>query len=304
MLSGVEIRSSGDITLGADWNMVNSAAGGETGVLTLRAGGNLNINNNLSDGFKSASAAYASLGASPEAAQPLQADSVRGGRSWSYNMVAGADMLSADVTATLASDTKGDVNLAAGKLVRTGSGDIRMAAGRDIDLKSNTSVVYTAGRQSAPLAGFTQPVATQRAWFTEGGGDIEMAAGRDVKGVASTQLYSNWLYRQGRVGGDGNTYTGGDQTAWWVRFDQFAQGVAALGGGDVSVSAGNNVGNLSASAPTQGRVNSATASNGKRAARNRLLAPACKAPSMPRPPAPKCCKHSPPPSRWTVHRWW
>ncbi|MBA4263320.1 MAG: filamentous hemagglutinin, partial [Comamonadaceae bacterium] len=125
MLSGVEVRSSGDITLGADWNMLNSAAGGEAGVLTLRAGGNLNINNNLSDGFSHATA-FAS-GTTPAT---LQASTVRGGRSWAYNLVAGADMASAKVLATQASETSGDVTVAAGKLVRTGTGDIRMAAGR------------------------------------------------------------------------------------------------------------------------------------------------------------------------------
>ena len=262
IVSGTEVRSTGDITLGpvvsqantasTDWNLKDSAAGGEAGVLTLRAQGNLNINSNLSDGFLTATAPYTGT------ASPLVDRNLRGGESWTYRLVAGADAGAANPMATNTNGT-GDLNLAAGKLVRTGRGDIRMAAGRDIDLKSNTSVVYTAGRQAEALAGFANPVASQRAFFTDGGGNIDMAAGRDVKSLASTQLYSNWLYRQGRVGSDGDTYTSGDQTAWWVRFDQFAQGVAALGGGDVSVRAGNDVSNVSASAPTQGRVNAATA---------------------------------------------
>lgn len=258
IVSGSEVRSTGDLALGngtaaTDWNLKDSAAGGEAGVLTLRAQNNLNINSNLSDGFLTATAPYVSN------ASPLVDGNLRGGQSWTYRMVAGADVGAANPMTTNTAGT-GDLNLAAGKLVRTGSGDIRMAAGRDIDLKSNTSVVYTAGRQSAPLAGFTNPVASQRAWFTEGGGDIEMTAGNDVKGVASTQLYTNWLFRQGRVGSDGDTYGSNDQTAWWVRFDQFNQGVGALGGGDVTVRAGNNVSNLSASAPTQARTSAATAS--------------------------------------------
>lgn len=48
---GVEVRSAGDITLSKDWNLGVSRAGGEPGMLTLRAGGNLKINSNLSDGF-------------------------------------------------------------------------------------------------------------------------------------------------------------------------------------------------------------------------------------------------------------
>lgn len=263
IVSGSEVRATGDLTLGpvvsqantasTDWNLKDSAAGGEAGVLTLRAQGNLNINSNLSDGFLTATAPYTSNNS------PLVDRNLRGGQSWTYRMVAGADAGAANPMTTNAAGT-GDLNLAAGKLVRTGSGDIRMAAGGNIDLKSNTSVVYTAGRQANALTGFINPVASQRAFFTEGGGDIEMTAGNDVKGVASTQLYSNWLFRQGRLASDGETYATGDQTAWWVRFDQFQQGVATLGGGDVTVRAGNVVSNLSASAPTQGRTAAATAS--------------------------------------------
>jgi hypothetical protein len=67
-------------------------------------------------------------------------------------------------------------------------------------------------------------------------------------------LYSQWLYRQGAV----NSVTGAfdKQPAWWVRFDQFQQGVGALGGGDVSVIADGAVKDLSVSVPTQGRTRS------------------------------------------------
>ena len=44
ILSGVEVRSSGNLTLGADWNLINSRAGAEPGVLTLRAAGSLLLN--------------------------------------------------------------------------------------------------------------------------------------------------------------------------------------------------------------------------------------------------------------------
>lgn len=270
VVAGVEVRSAGDMTLGADWNLASSQPFNDAGVLSLRAAGNLNLNNALSDGFKTALPAYATLGADPEAANPLLANTVRGGRSWSYNLVGGADLGSADVTATQTSTTQGDVRLAAGKLVRTGTGDIRVAAGRNVELASNTSVIYTAGQRAAGLSDFTGPSATvrpqdPRAYFTEGGGDVRIEARNDVLGARSGQLYSEWLWRVGRLGADGQSYatdtpssqvnTG--QTAWWVRFDQFQQGVGTLGGGSVSVSAGRDVRNLSLSAPTQGRMNSA-----------------------------------------------
>lgn len=250
VLSGVEVRSTstGDMTLSADWNFKDAAAGGEAGVLTLRAGGNLNINNNLSDGFSTATKLD---GANPAA---LQDATVRGGKAWSFNLVAGADANSADVMNTRAG--AGDLTLAAAKLIRTGSGDIRMAAGQDIVLKANTSAVYTAGTRYTPAAGFAVPALAQ---FSQGGGDIVMSAQRDVLGVASAQLYSNWLFRQGKLGADGVSYVANAQPAWWVRFDKFEQGVATLGGGNVNITAGGKVSNLSASAATQGYTTSAVA---------------------------------------------
>lgn len=237
VVEGVEVRSAGNITLGADWNLAGSRPGGNAGQLTLRSAGNLNLNNNLSDGFNVATPLN---GANP--ATLLSDD------SWGYRLVAGADTASADVMAVNAAGT-GSVTVAAGKLVRTGTGDIRFAAGRDVVLASNTSVVYTAGKAAPALAGFTTP---SNAQFSAGGGDLELSARGNISGARSTQLYSNWLFRQGRLDATGAAYT--TQPAWWVRFDQFQQGVATLGGGNVTVRSGGNVSNLSASAATQART--------------------------------------------------
>ncbi|MEP6605574.1 MAG: filamentous hemagglutinin, partial [Nitrosospira sp.] len=49
--AGVEVRSAGDLTLSENWNLGTSRAGGEPGMLTLRTAANLNLDNNLSDGF-------------------------------------------------------------------------------------------------------------------------------------------------------------------------------------------------------------------------------------------------------------
>lgn len=245
IISGVEVVSAGaSMTLGADWNLNASRAGGEVGVLTLRAAGDININSNLSDGF-SAATPYGS-GTIPS--------TLSAGDSWSYRMVAGADQTAAN---RLAVSSEKDFTLAAGKLIRTGTGDIRIAAGRDIKLASKSSVIYTAGSTAGAVAGFTKPAANNlRAAFSRSGGDVSLVAGRDVLGTASTQLYSDWLYRQGTLSSDGASYT--TQPAWWVRFDQFQQGVGALGGGDVTITAGGMVKNLSASTPTQGRMASST----------------------------------------------
>ncbi|RJP70076.1 MAG: filamentous hemagglutinin N-terminal domain-containing protein [Comamonadaceae bacterium] len=239
--AGVEVRSTGDMTLTNDWNLSTSRAGGEPGVLTLLAQGNLKLDSNLSDGFN---VATASSGTAPA--------TLLAGDSWSYRLVAGADGTAADPLAVKAGST--DLTLAAGKLVRTGTGDIRMASGGNIVLADNRSVVYTAGRRADAVNGFVVPANAQ---FSQGGGDVSLAALGDVSsGKRSTQLYSNWLFRQGRLNADGSAYS--LQPAWWVRFDQFQQGIGALGGGDVSITAGGKVDNVSASTPTQARMAAAS----------------------------------------------
>lgn len=241
LLSGVEVRSTGDMTLASDWNLSSSRAGGEAGVLTLLAEGNLKLNSNLSDGFNVATALNGTAPAT------LLADD-----SWSYRLVAGADASAANPLAVKAGSA--DLTLAAGKLVRTGTGDIQMASGGDIVMGDNKSAVYTAGRRADAISGFATPANAQ---FSQGGGDVSLAALGDIRSSKrSTQLYSNWLFRQGSVNADGSAYN--TQTAWWVRFDQFQQGVGALGGGDVSLKAGGEVVNVSASTPTQARMASAT----------------------------------------------
>lgn len=248
VLNGVEARSTGAMALGADWNLSSSRAGGQAGVLTLLAGGALNLNNNLSDGFN---VATATNGANPAT---LLAD-----KSWSYRLVAGADATAANPMAV--GSTAADLSVAAAKLVRTGTGDIAMAASGDIELLATTSAVYTAGRLTTPVAGFVVPSGAQ---YSSQGGDVFLEAQGNINGVASAQLYSNWLYRQGALNTDGVTYR--LQPAWWARFDKFQQGVATLGGGDVDLRAGGDVNNVSASAATQGYT-TATSTNAAAAVR-------------------------------------
>lgn len=250
LLSGVEVRSAGDLTLASDWNLGSSRAGGEAGALTLRAAGNLRLNSNLSDGFSHATPFTTTTGTTPAS---LLADD-----SWSYRLAGGADLAAADPLAVVRHS--GDVALAAGKLVRSGTGDIRVAAGRDIRLADNKAVIYTAGRAATALDGFGNPPLNAHAKFSERGGDVSLAAMGDIVGAPSAQLFNNWLFRQGRLNTDGSAYAA--QPAWWVRFDQFQQGVGALGGGDVRISAGGRIENVAASTPTQARMASAIPDDG------------------------------------------
>jgi hypothetical protein len=252
VLSGVEVSATGDLTLASDWNLSTARAGGEAGVLTLSATGNLNINSNLSDGFSHATpCTTAACNATNPSPATLLAD-----ESWSYRLVAGADQGAANPLSVIRNESGGNVALAAGKLIRTGTGDIRVAAGGNIELKDNKAAIYSAGRAAGALANFTDPAGAQ---FSQGGGDVSLAALGDITSLKrSQQLYSNWLFRQGKLNSDGTAYETDLQPAWWVRFAQFQQGVGALGGGDVSLVAGGKVENVSASTPTQARMASST----------------------------------------------
>ncbi len=266
VLSGVEVHSTGDLTLGEDWNLKDLRDNGEAGVLTLVAEGNLNINSNLSDGFSHATSFKS--GTTP-------AD-VLAGNSWSYRLVAGADSTAVNPLAVKSGDK--DFTLAAGKLIRSGTGDIRIVSGHDIRLGDNKAAIYTAGRLADPVAGFITPpgptsAAVNFAQFSQDGGDVSLAAMGNVVGEPSAQLINNWLFRQGQLDEATQQYLyrktptetnpAGEltaiqtQPAWWVRFDQFRQGVGALGGGDVTIHAGGNVENVAAVAPTQARMGSA-----------------------------------------------
>ena len=114
------------------------------------------------------------------------------------------------------------------------------------------------------------------AQYCMAGGNVSITAGENIErktlsnsGLiddSSRQLPNNWLYRRGLVGPDGTfgkvtigsgflAYT--DQSAsttWWVDFSNFFQGVGALGGGNVTISAGHDVSNVDAVIPTNARA--------------------------------------------------
>lgn len=244
--AGIEARATGDITLANDWNLHGWRAGGEPGLLTLRAGGDINVNASLSDGFTS-----------------LTATTVGSGESWGYRIVAGSDTAAADPLALAAPADlggKGNLTLAAGKMIRTGAGSIDIAAGGNITAGAN-AVVYTAGTAGAtiPVAEFAAIHASGNASFPTRGGDLSLVAQGDITFQRNSDYtVVDWLWRQGRLQADGtlgNTANGNaNNTAWWINFPQFKDGVGALGGGDVTVTAGDDISGLSVSAPTNARL--------------------------------------------------
>ena len=138
-------------------------------------------------------------------------------------------------------------------MIRTGTGSIELAARRDIALESAQSVIYTAGRPGSAVDGFNNPTGSPAPIFPNQGGDIGIDAGGDIRAAGSTQLVSEWLFRDAKRTGP-SALRPNPQTAWWVRFDQFQQGIGALAGGDVTLKAGGDLENVSAVIPTNARL--------------------------------------------------
>ncbi len=253
---GVEVQASGALTVAADWALNLARPGGEAGILTLRAAGNVAINGSLSDGFVNATAT-AALGTDAKA--------------WSYRIAAGADLSSADPLAVRdAAAGSGSITIAANEFVRTGAGSIELAAAQDLRLAAGSStaapgLVMVAGTRwtgleaDAAHALFSGHAASNRPSFTVRGGRLEVNVGRDVVAPAATQLINNWLWRTGIPGttiADTGLYASTSQLAWWAEFSRFRQSLGAFGGSAVRVRAGQDILNLQAMAPTTGWADS------------------------------------------------
>ncbi|WP_296556862.1 filamentous hemagglutinin family protein [Pigmentiphaga sp.] len=270
--AGVEIVADGDLALDTDWNLYEDFAAARGGSLTLRAGGNLVIGGHLSDGFDRAG----------------RDGALQDTDAWNLSLVAGADLSAADTLALrpqalIAADSgsvivgtadtdPGEGDNGAGKLVRTGTGDLTVRAGRDIRLAHRQSVIYTAGRRDpSTWDDFT----TARAGAVYGieGGNLDIAARGSVSAEPSGQRFVQWLNRQGAVNAEYyfGDYLGGEygelpdgsygpirrpaeQSSWWIDYGMFEQGVGALGGGNVSVDAGGDLANLVVALPTNMRM--------------------------------------------------
>ncbi|UPJ52707.1 filamentous hemagglutinin family protein [Bradyrhizobium sp. 200] len=155
----------------------------------------------------------------------------------------------------------------AATMVRTGTGDINIAASGDIQLKGGASI-YTAGRRDlAVLNDFTTAPAS--AAYGVGGGHLRIALDGNIDVTLPTdrsqmQHYTEWLKRQGAVDTPSYLFTPvwqsgrpdrpAEQSSWWIDYTNFQRGVGALGGGNVGISAGGDLNNLTVAVPTNGRV--------------------------------------------------
>jgi len=258
--------SNGDLIVGdantTVWNLDswNQGLGAPVSV-TLRAAGNLIFNASLSDGFASGGTTGVSgwtFGGGGAAGDSTVYD-VTG----SYRLTAGADLSSANPLAVVAQSvaSPGAANAAAqsggyliaphtgnlivtpGSIIRTGDGNIDIAAGGDVLLGLNasanpqpggptytydnfgnlsipaataplTSAIYTAGVPSVlnasqnalfQLSPNNNGPSAYTASFGYGGGNLNVSATVDVQSAPSAEVPTAWLYRRGSLAQDPST---------------------------------------------------------------------------------------------------
>jgi hypothetical protein len=172
------------------------------------------------------------------------------------------------------------------QVIRTGSGDIEINAGRSVQLLNQFSSIYSAGTraQDATLGGTFDPPSLSQAGgtgslgaiqqnypalYSSAGGNVSVQARENIErngNAVTRELVNNWLYRRGTVNQAGQFDvtgfgTGIGSTTWWVDFSNFFQGVGALGGGNVSLTAGRNITNVDGVVPTNARASKGTLAN-------------------------------------------
>ena len=274
--NGVEIVSAGDMQVKGDslyggWNLTHfgddgrpmAQASGSPVNLTLRAAGNLMVTGSISDGFSPAGAAPPQ--SNYEAMQIVPAAITLTGEGSRIRLVGGADLTAANAMATASSDKSGDVIIGSANadvIVRTTTGTIEAAAGRDVTFVNRRAAIYTTGKSVADsnLPGYVGSRLAIEAYlnvgevaqtpFRDGGGSISIKAARDVLGASGlpTQYATEWLWATG------DAFRTGGAPMWYSRYDYFNQGIATFGGGNVSVQAGRDARNVEVSAATSGYV--------------------------------------------------
>jgi len=176
-------------------------------------------------------------------------------------------------------------------VIRTGSGDLELIAARDYR-QDSAFAVYTAGGalpadqvpevgrpDGGDLDGYdsyesSAAVTDVQAGFLTGGGDVLVSAGRDLIGHSSGDLpTSRWLWAD-------DAPASGEQAAWWIHSGTYAasdptqgftdpvlavfQGIGALGGGNVTLSAGRHLGANRDQTNVNGGLNVAVGASGWR----------------------------------------
>jgi filamentous hemagglutinin family protein len=242
--TGIELQDAnpGDALALSSLDLSQYSTQGQVINVAVRAAGSINIDGTISDGFTTSSVGG---GAAATVLTNLP--------SGSLAFVAGADLSSADPLSVLVNSAAA-LTLAPTAIVRTGTGDIDLAAAGDLVFQSalrGGAAVYTGG-----LAGVTaQPMGRSERLgsFPTDGGNVVLTAGAAVVGAPFTDptwdggnfSVSGWQPR-GLVTPTASAGQAPGPAQYGVNFDEFDWNVGALGGGDVTVLAGGAVSYLSA----------------------------------------------------------
>jgi filamentous hemagglutinin family protein len=303
MRAGIELQSPGDLTLSGPWDLTNASnaanggwyIGTTPGVVTLRAAGTLDIRATL--GLPNPTTVLTS-------SQLYAPETIPTTQTWSIQLSGGADFTSAnrlavkplsqlattgDVTLTVVPSGTGTASVAStGEQVRvrTGTGDIEVAAGRDFKFVNTTiatgdqlsrdlingsrAAIYTTGTPIIdPTTGL--PLVDTNGGgnrFLNNGGDVRIYAQRDADGFNLDNVkVSGWStsapdvtfnqINQPFVGDWLRRTTSSfqqDASGWWVDRRLFSGGIGSFGGGDISIAAGRDVNRLSAMNVSSARV--------------------------------------------------
>lgn len=169
------------------------------------------------------------------------------GAASTLRFVAGADLASANPLSTVAGSAA-NLALGAGALVQTSTGELDLVAANNVTFAAGASA-YTTGNpinatpQTITLGGNDVPV-----YFPSGGGNLVVRAGNDVVGTAIQAPISAWQARTDSAQLTGTT-SGAALGEWGINltaFDAQPWSLATFGGGDLRVSAGADITNLSA----------------------------------------------------------
>ncbi|ABQ26787.1 filamentous haemagglutinin family protein [Geotalea uraniireducens] len=213
---GIEVRSSGSLTLNTPWDLTfwRFGAAGQPGVLTLRAAGNLNINNSLTD--------------SPTAKSALPGTN-GGAASWGIRLVAGADLNAADPMAV--KPDKGILTIADKQSVYSEKAPVSFASGGNTVIGTisassmiNNDLKYNIGTYGGTIQGNVEGdlVMNKSGVIQSATGDIAISVTRDFN-----------LFEPGGL--LGSIRTTGEQTTPAGNYWDYA------GGGDISLTAGRDI---------------------------------------------------------------
>ena len=199
--------------------------------LTVRAAGSITIDGTISDGFVPGPNGLTAASALPSA---------------SLSFVAGADLSAANPLSLLpASSVSPGAALTLNGIVRSGTGDLSLAAAGDV-VFGGGGAAYTGGLASVAPAVVKIPGSSALINFATDGGNVRLVAGGNV---TSSPVNGGATGDYGDFSVSGWLLTQGNSTKpvqYGSDFDAFDWDVGALGGGDVSVLAAGQVSNLSA----------------------------------------------------------